>query len=53
MRRELSARKATVGLPGGDLVIEWRESDGHVLMTGPAALDWDGVLEPRLFAAVA
>ena len=53
VRRELSARKATVGLPGGDLVIEWRESDGHVLMTGPAALDWDGVLEPGLFAAVA
>lgn len=53
VRRELSNRKATVSLPGGDLVIEWRESDGHVLMTGPAALDWDGVLEPGLFAAVA
>ena len=53
VRRELSARKATVSLPGGDLTIEWRERDGHVLMTGPAALDWDGVLEPGLFAAVA
>ncbi|WP_186417999.1 diaminopimelate epimerase [Bosea sp. CS1GBMeth4] len=53
VRRELCDRKATVSLPGGDLVIEWRESDGHVLMTGPAALDWEGVLEPRLFAAVA
>ncbi|MGX1787515.1 diaminopimelate epimerase [Bosea sp. NPDC055332] len=53
VRREFSDRKATVSLPGGDLVIEWRESDGHVLMTGPAALDWDGVLEPGLFAAVA
>lgn len=53
VRRELTERKATVSLPGGDLVIEWRESDGHVLMTGPAAFDWEGVLEPGLFAAVA
>lgn len=51
VRRELSDRKATVSLPGGDLVIEWRESDGHVLMTGPVELEWDGVLEPGLFAA--
>lgn len=53
VRRELSQRKATVSLPGGDLVIEWRESDGHVLMTGPVELEWDGVLEPELFAATA
>lgn len=53
VRRELSDRKATVSLPGGDLVIEWRESDGHVLMTGPVELEWDGVLEPGLFAATA
>lgn len=51
VRRELSDRKATVSLPGGDLIIEWRESDGHVLMTGPVELEWDGVLEPGLFAA--
>jgi diaminopimelate epimerase len=51
VRRELSARKATVSLPGGDLVIEWRESNGHVLMTGPVELEHDGVLEPALFAA--
>ncbi len=53
VRRELSERKATVSLPGGDLVIEWRESDGHVLMTGPVELEWEGVLEPTLFAATA
>jgi diaminopimelate epimerase len=29
-------RKATVHLPGGDLKIEWRESDNHVYMAGPA-----------------
>ena len=27
--------RSTVTLPGGDLAIEWRESDDHVLMTGP------------------
>ncbi|MDU0338787.1 diaminopimelate epimerase [Bosea rubneri] len=51
VRREFSDRKATVSLPGGDLVIEWRESDGHVLMTGPVELEREGVLEPALFAA--
>ncbi|MGW9331852.1 diaminopimelate epimerase [Bosea sp. NPDC055594] len=51
VRRELSDRKATVSLPGGDLVIEWRESDGHVLMTGPVELEREGVLEPALFVA--
>ncbi|WP_332684717.1 diaminopimelate epimerase [Bosea sp. (in: a-proteobacteria)] len=51
VRRELSQRKATVSLPGGDLVIEWRESDGHVLMTGPVELEREGALEPALFAA--
>ena len=50
VRRELSARKATVSLPGGDLVIEWRENDGHVLMTGPVELEWETVLRPELFA---
>lgn len=49
VRRELSARKAVVSLPGGDLIIEWRASDDHVLMTGPVAFEWEGVLEPALF----
>jgi diaminopimelate epimerase len=30
------ARRATVGLPGGDLSVEWRLQDGHVLLSGPA-----------------
>ncbi|MFP4434463.1 MAG: diaminopimelate epimerase [Phycisphaerae bacterium] len=29
-------RGITAHLPGGDLTLEWREHDGHVLMTGPA-----------------
>jgi diaminopimelate epimerase len=43
-RRELSGRKVKVSLPGGDLLIEWRENDGHILMTGPYALDFEGTL---------
>ncbi len=49
VRRELSARKAVVSLPGGDLTIEWRQSDGHVLMTGPVEFEWEGTLAPELF----
>ena len=29
-------RSITAHLPGGDLQLEWRESDNHVYMTGPA-----------------
>ncbi|MEX2672090.1 MAG: diaminopimelate epimerase [Phycisphaeraceae bacterium] len=31
-----SGRKLLAHLPGGDLELEWRESDGRVYMTGPA-----------------
>ena len=37
-------------LPGGDLVIEWRERDDHVLMTGPVAYEYEGRFDPVLFA---
>ena len=43
----------TVTLPGGDLTIEWRERDDHVLMTGPVAFEFAGRFDPSLFAAVA
>jgi diaminopimelate epimerase len=52
VRRDLSAREATVSLPGGDLRIAWRESDGHVLMTGPVTFEHEGVLAPALFGGV-
>ncbi|HZN30872.1 MAG TPA: diaminopimelate epimerase [Xanthobacteraceae bacterium] len=45
-------RKVTVTLPGGDLAIEWRERDDHVLMTGPVAYEYEGKFDPALFAAV-
>ncbi len=44
-RRGLTGRKVTVEMDGGDLVIEWRESDDHVLMTGPVEFEFKGVLE--------
>ncbi|MFJ9501094.1 diaminopimelate epimerase [Brevibacillus centrosporus] len=38
-------RKVTVHLAGGDLFIEWRESDNHVFMTGPATEVFSGVYQ--------
>jgi diaminopimelate epimerase len=46
-------RKVTVTLPGGDLTIEWRERDDHVLMTGPVAFEFEGRFDPSLFAVTA
>jgi diaminopimelate epimerase len=52
-RLALTGRKARVGLPGGELTIEWRESDGHVLMTGPVEFEREIELDSALFAAAA
>lgn len=38
----LTKRSVTVKLLGGDLLIEWKEEDGHVFMTGPAEVVFDG-----------
>jgi diaminopimelate epimerase len=35
-------RKATVALPGGDLEIEWSETDNHIYMTGEAVTVYKG-----------
>jgi len=51
-RLRRTGRKVTVTLPGGDLLIEWRERDDHVLMTGPVAYEYEGKFDPALFAAV-
>ncbi len=40
-----SERNATVHLNGGDLRIEWRESDEHVFMTGAAEEVFSGIIE--------
>ena len=52
-RLGLMDRKGTVRLPGGDLTIEWRASDGHVLMTGPVEYEGAFILDEALFEAAA
>jgi diaminopimelate epimerase len=52
-RKRLTGRRATVTLPGGNLLIEWRERDDHVLMTGPVELEGEGRLPASLFAGAA
>ena len=41
----LTGRKAEIVMDGGVLSLEWRESDGHVLMTGPVAYVFEGTLK--------
>ena len=41
-----AGRKSSIIMDGGTLDIEWRESDNHVYMTGPAAFVFDGEAEP-------
>ena len=36
----------------GDLTIDWRASDDHVLMTGPVEFEREGTFDPSLFAKV-
>lgn len=40
----LTDRSATISLKGGDLFIEWEESDNRVYMTGPAEVVYAGTL---------
>lgn len=51
-RLKRTDRKAKVSLPGGELTIEWREKDDHVLMTGPVEFEFNGRFDPALFANV-
>lgn len=34
-RRGLAGRHASIMADGGELFVEWRETDGHVILTGP------------------
>ena len=52
-RRNLTGRTVRVSLPGGDLLIQWRASDDHVLMTGPVELEHEGVFAPEIFEGAA
>ncbi len=40
-----AGRKSQIVMDGGTLSIEWRESDNHVYMTGPATFVFDGEIE--------
>ncbi len=53
VRKRLTERRSIVTLPGGDLLIEWREHDDHVLMTGPVEFEHEGTFPPELFAGAA
>jgi diaminopimelate epimerase len=49
VRSGLCGRRAIVSLPGGDLEIEWRESDDMIVMTGPVEFEFETRLDPGLF----
>ena len=53
VRLRRAARQVTMSLPGGELRIEWRERDDHVLMTGTASFEFEGRFDPALFASIA
>ena len=40
-----TGRRVHVTLPGGTLLIHWRESDDHVMMTGPVETEFEGVID--------
>ena len=40
-----AGRTSQIVMDGGTLSIEWRETDNHVYMTGPAAFVFDGEIE--------
>jgi len=41
----VASRKTTVNLIGGDLEIEWNETDNHVYLTGDAVTVFEGETE--------
>jgi diaminopimelate epimerase len=51
-RLKRTNRTVRITLPGGELAIEWRERDDHVLMTGGATFEYEGRFDPALFATI-
>ena len=43
-RKRLTERKVEVTLPGGPLTVEW-SNDNHILMSGPAEFEYEGVID--------
>jgi diaminopimelate epimerase len=52
-RAGLTARRAIVALPGGELTIAWRGDDNHVLMAGPVEFEFEARLDPAAFTEIA
>jgi diaminopimelate epimerase len=49
VRLGLTERKVKITLPGGDLFIDWREADNHVLMRGPVELEFEDHFAASIF----
>ena len=43
-RQKRTGRDVTVEVDGGTLHIHWRETDDHVIMTGPVELEYEGTV---------
>jgi diaminopimelate epimerase len=52
-RLRRTARRVMVSQAGGDLTLDWRERDDHVLMTGPVEMEHEGRLDPTWFVSAA
>jgi len=44
-RQNHTGREADIIMDGGVLHIEWRDSDNHIIMTGPVELEFEGELD--------
>jgi len=45
-----AGRRVKISLPGGDLLIHWREADDHVEMTGPVEVEFSQTLDAAIFS---
>ncbi|MBQ3631413.1 MAG: diaminopimelate epimerase [Prevotella sp.] len=43
-----AGRRSTIVMDGGTLHVEWREDDGHILLSGPAEFVFDGEISSKL-----
>ena len=48
-RAGLAGRRVRISLPGGDLIIHWRDADDHVEMTGLVEVEFSRVLDAATF----
>jgi len=53
IRRGLTGRRVEVRLDGGSLAIDWPAPDAGVIMAGPVATSFTGILHPSLLEAPA